>query len=516
MRRLTAIIAVTLTLGIAGCGGAPTPTETPTLAPSPTASATPLPTATPVPTNTPTPSPSPTASATPVPTVTPTPTPPALSEIARSTVKIDAFVEEQGDSILAWQGSGTILTADGLILTNAHVVVGADALRIGLISDTDHPPTPAYYAEPTVVDCVLDLALVQITTDLEGNQVTRAELDLSALQLGDSDDIALGQGIRILGYPAFGGDTVTLTEGAVSGFESEDLGHGSERFWIKSDADLDGGVSGGTAVDDQGRLVGVPSAYVSREGGPALGRVRPINLAAAYTLLDECAPFVCDASIYEPNDNIPIAYGPLDPEASYSAYLHHYDADVYRIEVEGLGPLEINLTGIPEDVDYDLGLLNTDGWLLAASEGETSSETIIYSPEFTGTYYIVVISFNGYSLQQPYGLRFGSAPPLVRVNGRLLDANTDRPIEGAAIALLLPDVTGAQFIDNGRSEGLTQVWTITDADGRFALEDVPQGHTHTVFIATETGFFWEDDWLTIPREEGLEVVELGDLRVSPE
>ncbi len=425
-------------------------------------------------------------------------------------------MKQKRASVLAWQGSGTIVTADGQILTNAHVVVGADELRIGLISEPDQPPTPMYYAEPVVVDCVLDLALVQITTDLKGNEVVRGELDLPALELGNSDDIAFGQGIRILGYPGFGGDTVTLTQGTVSGFESEDLGHGSERFWIKSDADLDGGVSGGTAVDDRGRLVGVPSAYVSRGGGPALGRVRPINLAVNYTLLDDCAPLVCDASIYEPNDALAIAYGPLDSETPYSAYLHHYDTDVYWIEVGTLAPIEINLSDIPGDTDYDLGLLDVDGWLLAASEGETSSERIVYSPELTGTHYIVVVSFDGYSLQQPYVLQFGGAPPLVQVTGRLLDANTDRPIEGAAVALLLPDVTGQQFVDNGLSERLTQTWTLTDAEGVFILEDVPQGHTYTLFIVTETDFFWEDDWLIIQRQDGLEVVELGDLTVSPE
>jgi S1-C subfamily serine protease len=516
MRRLIVIISAALALGIAGCAGEPTPTPMPTSPPSPTASATPSPTATPVPTNTPIPTPSPTASPTLVPTVTPTPTPPPLSEIARSTVKIEAYVEQERNLVLAWQGSGTIVTADGQILTNAHVVVGADELKVSLISDPDHPPTPMYYAEPLVVDCVLDLALVQITTDLKGNEVVPGELDLPALELGNSDAIAFGQGIRILGYPGFGGETVTLTDGTVSGFESEDLGYGSERFWIKSDADLDGGVSGGTAVDDQGRLVGIPSAYISRGGGPALGRVRPINLATNYTLLDDCAPFVCNASIYEPNDALAIAYGPLDSETPYSAYLHHYDTDVYRIEVGTLAPIEIDLSDIPDDTDYDLGLLDVDGWLLAASEGETSSERIIYSPEFTGTHYIVVVSFEGYSLQQPYVLQFGSAPPLVRVTGRLLDANTGRPIGGAAIALLLPEVTGQQFVDNGLSERLTQTWTLTDAEGVFVLEDVPQGRSYTLFIATETDFFWEDDWLTIPREEGLEVVELGDLTVSPE
>jgi S1-C subfamily serine protease len=219
--------------------------------------------------------------ATPAPTPTPTPLPP--SEIAKSSVRIDVFVEEQGRSVLAGHGSGTILTADGQILTNAHVVTGADELIINLTSDVDQSPTPTYYAEPIEVDHVLDLALLQITTDLDGNEVVRSELDLPALELGNSDDIALGQRICILGYPGIGRETVTFTEGTVSGFVSEDLGDGSERIWVKTDTDISFGNSGGTAVDDRGLLVGIPTAGVGSEM-ETLGYLRPLRFTNRTTV----------------------------------------------------------------------------------------------------------------------------------------------------------------------------------------------------------------------------------------
>jgi hypothetical protein len=453
-----------------------------------------------------------------MPAATPTPTPLPPSEIAKSSVRIDVFVEEQGRPILAGWGSGTILTADGQILTNAHVVRGADELIINLISDIDQPPIPTYYAEPIEVDYVLDLALIQITTDLDGNEVVRSELDLPALELGNSDDIALGQRICILGYPDIGDETVTFTEGTVSGFKSEDLGDGSERIWIKTDTAISFGNSGGTAVDERGLLVGIPTAGVGSKM-ETLGYLRPINLAD-YPISGSCAPFVCDASIYEPNDDEFMAHGPLESKTSYTAYIHQYDVDFYKIEVEILAPIEINLTDIAGDVDYDLGLTDADAafWLMTSEGKTTISEHINYSPSFTGTYYIVVGPSQGYSLQEPYVLqaKFNGAsdkPGNVTVRGSLLDANTGRPIDGAAMALLRPGVTADQFIGNDLADELVQVWSVTDAQGIFILEQVPREKTYTAFIATETDFFWEDGWLTITATDP-DVIDLGDIPVS--
>jgi hypothetical protein len=484
MKRLISIISIALTLAVSGYDQAPpTPTNTPTSRP-PT-STSPLPTSRSL--------------------------PPTPDEIAKSSVRIDAFVEEW-----AWWGSGTILTADGQILTNAHVVAGAGELIISLTSDVDQPPIPTYYAEPIEVDYVLDLAVIQITTDLDGNEVVRSELDLPALELGNSDDIALGQGIHILGYPGIGHETVTFTEGTVSGFVSEDLGNGSERVWIKTDTDIAPGGSGGTAVDDRGLLVGIPTAGVGSEM-ETLGYLRPINLAG-YVPSGSCVPFVCDASIYEPNDNEFMAYGPLDSKTSYTAYIHENDVDVYNIEVITPETIEINLTDIAGDVDYDLVLTDATFQSPVASKGQASSEHICHSPQSTGTYYIMVVPYQGYSLQEPYVLEAkfngdSGCPGDVTVRGRVLDANTGRPIEGAVMALLVPGVTAEQFIKNNLAAKLAQAWSLTDAGGIFVLEQVPRGQTYTGFIVTDTGFFWQDGWLAITPTDP-DDINLGDIQVS--
>ena len=77
-------------------------------------------------------------------------------------------------------------------------------------------------------------------------------LNLPAIELGDSDSLNLGDRISIFGYPGIGGETVTYTSGNVSGFGGEP-GVRESRAWIKTDATIAGGNSGGTAGDAAGR-----------------------------------------------------------------------------------------------------------------------------------------------------------------------------------------------------------------------------------------------------------------------
>lgn len=524
MKRCVYLFVVVLVVAVAACGAqaTPTPKPTDTPPPTPTSTRTPSPTPTsPPPTPTPTRTPSPTPTPTPLPpTPTPTPTPKSASDIALSSVRIDVYTEEEGREVLAGHGSGTIIRGDGQIITNAHVVNGADEIVVCLTSDAGLPPTPTYNAEVVAVDYVLDLALIQITTDLDGHEVVRSELDLPALDVGSSDDIDLGHRIRIFGYPGYGSETVTLTQGTVSGFVSEDLGDGTMRVWIKTDTDISFGNSGGTAVDDRGLQIGIPTAGMGSEM-ETLGYLRPINLGTNYLLTGSCAPLVCAASVYEPNDDVPRAFGPLESGNTYTAYLHQDDVDLFTLEVLTLEPIQLDLTGIPEKADYDLGLFvadEDDVWPVDMSNAEDSTtERIVYSPSFTGTYYVGVWAYEGYSIQEPYVLEplfNGDVEELgnVTVRGNLLDASTGRPIEGAVMFLLLPGVTAAEFEDSSLDDALVQASSITDATGLFVLEQVPRGNTYTGFIATETDFFWEDYWLTIPLAAP-DVLDLGEIEV---
>ncbi len=226
-----------------------------------------------------------------------------------AVVQIIAMVDVNGSLEEGWSGSGTILTPDGLILTNAHVALSdkyyhVEALKIAMTTSQDNPPQPRYYAEVLQADADLDIAVLRITTDLDGNAVDAAGLHLPYVPLGNSDELNLGDPITILGYPGIGGETITLTRGEVSGFTSES-GRGNRAF-IKTSATIAGGNSGGLAANARGYLIGVPTqlgyggddqyvdcrilADTNRDGvidenddcvptGGFINALRPVNLA---------------------------------------------------------------------------------------------------------------------------------------------------------------------------------------------------------------------------------------------
>lgn len=233
----------------------------------------------------------------------PTPGPVAVRDLARAVVQIQAL-DSGGDPV--WSGSGTFISKDGLILTNAHVIddrsLEYDSLAVATTVETDLPPELNYVAQIAAVDYALDLAVVRVVSDLDGGDITE---DFPFVPRGDSEAVEIGDNIRILGYPGIGGDTITFTNGVVSGFTSERSIGG--RAWIKTDATITGGNSGGLAVDAAGRLIGVPTIvgsganeetvdcrYITdtnRDGdvddadncvpvGGFINGLRPVNLAA--------------------------------------------------------------------------------------------------------------------------------------------------------------------------------------------------------------------------------------------
>ncbi|MEN8241734.1 MAG: serine protease [Chloroflexota bacterium] len=226
-----------------------------------------------------------------------------------AVVQIIAFYLEDGEYVEGWTGSGTVITPQGLILTNAHVVLpdryfDVDKLAVAFTTQEDQAPEPAYYVDVLQADAALDIAVLQITSDLDENSINPAELNLPFVPLGNADDLRLGDTVTILGYPGIGGETITLTRGEVSGFTSE-AGRG-DRAFIKTSATIAGGNSGGLAADENGYLIGVPTqlgyggddqfvdcrvlADTNRDGqvneddsciptGGFINALRPINLA---------------------------------------------------------------------------------------------------------------------------------------------------------------------------------------------------------------------------------------------
>jgi S1-C subfamily serine protease len=195
-----------------------------------------------------------------------------------------------------WSGSGTIISTDGLILTNAHVAVGdrfyrADRLTIAFTVAEDKPPVPAYMAEVVQADTAMDIAVLRIVYDLSGQRINPSGLDLPFVQLGNSDDLRLGDPITIMGYPGIGGETITLTKGEVSGFTAE-AGYGNRAF-IKTSATIAGGNSGGLATDENYRIIGIPTQVGAGEITGDIVDCRPLadtNRDGFINQYDTCVP----------------------------------------------------------------------------------------------------------------------------------------------------------------------------------------------------------------------------------
>ena len=197
-------------------------------------------------------------------TVGPTADPGTTSLIPfKSVVQIIAVVDLDGENVEGWTGSGTIISEDGLILTNAHVVLSdryyeVVDLIVSITKEEDEPPERMFYADVIQADAQLDLAVIKVRSDLSGGAANFASLGIQPVPLGDSDSLSLGDSIVIIGYPGIGGETITLTRGEVSGFTSE-TPYGN-RAYIKTSATIAGGNSGGLAANPQGEIIGVPSA----------------------------------------------------------------------------------------------------------------------------------------------------------------------------------------------------------------------------------------------------------------
>ncbi|MBN2003321.1 MAG: trypsin-like peptidase domain-containing protein [Anaerolineae bacterium] len=264
----------------------------------------------------------------------PTATRQTRATLLRATVQIVAMIKERGKLQPIWTGSGTILTKDGLILTNAHVVSDPDpdyqpdALGVAITVRSDDLPELKYLAEVRAIDEDLDLAVIQIVSDLGGKAIDPEKLNLTYVPIGDSDVLELGDLLEILGYPSIGGETITFTEGVVSGFTREPGVDG--RAYIKTDATIAGGNSGGLAANENGHLIGVPTqvgygganrfadcrylADTNNDGeideddncipvGGFINAIRPVNLAKS--LIESARLGIASPSTPKPEPNKP-------------------------------------------------------------------------------------------------------------------------------------------------------------------------------------------------------------------
>ncbi len=183
-------------------------------------------------------------------------------DLSRAQAACAYLLAPSRDSLQTKRGSGSVMTADGLVLTNYHVLAAEDGVNptnpdglafVGLTDDVRRPPARWYIAALVNSDVTRDLAVLRIIATAQGASV--AGMRFPVMPTGDSRNLALGQDLMGLGYPALGGQTLTLTQGVMGGFDVHDgLSYG------KTDSELLPGASGGAVLDAKGRLVGITTA----------------------------------------------------------------------------------------------------------------------------------------------------------------------------------------------------------------------------------------------------------------
>lgn len=222
-----------------------------------------------------------------------------LDAAKAATVRIiaESHALENPEAEFVYGGSGSIIRSDGLILTNAHVAApespgivetyGPEAAIANpeflLISTTDGATDttsePEYRARVVVADGYSDAAVIQIYANADGSELD-GELSLPTVPIGESEPLRAGDDVTVLGFPAVSGslDSITVTTGAISTVLNDpDLGPHSE---FDTEARIAPGNSGGMAIDNDGRLIGLPTAlkFDPSGSGVASGRIRAIDV----------------------------------------------------------------------------------------------------------------------------------------------------------------------------------------------------------------------------------------------
>jgi len=173
----------------------------------------------------------------------------------------------QRQRMLSSLGSGVVVSEDGYILTNNHVISDADEIQVALRDGREA------IARVIGTDPDSDLAVLKIDMD-----------NLPVIKLSDSEDIAIGDVTLAIGNPFGVGQTVTM--GIISATGRDHLGLSRYEDFIQTDAAINPGNSGGALVDANGSLIGINTAIFSRSGGSqGIGFAIPANLARS--ILDD-------------------------------------------------------------------------------------------------------------------------------------------------------------------------------------------------------------------------------------
>lgn len=196
---------------------------------------------------------------------------PAISPEARALVRHAVaatgliLVRNSSDSSTPRaRGSAVLVRSDGIVVTNQHVIISDKTNRLydEILFSLSREGDPVsdgtrYRLKPLLISKEYDLALLGVEADAAGNPLPPS-FTFPAVEIGDSRRIRLLEDLFIIGFPEKGGSTVTVNRGVVEG--KDVLAN-----WIKTDARMIHGNSGGAAVNGEGKLIGIPTKVIADE-----------------------------------------------------------------------------------------------------------------------------------------------------------------------------------------------------------------------------------------------------------
>ena len=475
----------------------------------------------------------------PTPTVNPSPSSDTLSsaqkqQLAHATVRIILMKKSGGKMVPLGSGSGTIISKDGLILTNCHVAdpvaIGypeednPDALVVELVDTEDQPPVPMYTARLLASDGILDLAMIKIDKNLDGSAVNPANLNLPFVQIGNSDSVQFGDPVFVFGFPGIGGQTITYTSGSVSGFDAMDpIGN---RAWMKTDATIAGGNSGGLAANTQAQIIGVPTrlgtssatkltdcrliADTNGDGeinekdtcvptGGFINAIRPINWAKI--MIEDAQKGVAYTSPYQENPRPTQA--PRDSStARFNLNDWSTDIDQDHCPIQPVNSFPTGITkiyGVFQFSNMTSGENWSYRWLLDNREvftnqdewkNPSSGNCFSFSLENQGKalpdgeYRLEIYSGSNQDLVGSATTTVGGMPVNpqssgdVQVEGEIVDANSGKGIGDIFMIILNPGIDPDQWLSDGLDSDIL-TYAQTSSDGYFALPDLlPRGYEY--------------------------------------
>jgi S1-C subfamily serine protease len=324
--RLLLMAAVVLGSTVLACGtpSSPEPTRGPDLAATVSAQVQATlsglaPTATPPPSPTPLLSPTPPL---PTPTASPNSSPSGGGVEPQLYARAKAWVAriERGST----SGSGTIVSSDGTILTNAHVLEGSGPVKVGL------PDGRTLYAAVQGVDPNVDLAVIQV-------QAT----DLTGATQGDPNRLVAGETLYVTGYALGLPGDPTISRGVFSGRRTFP---GSSTSYIQTDAAMNPGQSGGPMLDGRGQVVGINTWAIRGSQGTAVQGVNfriPADLAWSFVAIVQAGQLPPPAAASEPTLPPPTASTRLEPPPTMITINKKYGAAL-RASPASSAPILVN------------------------------------------------------------------------------------------------------------------------------------------------------------------------------